>query len=243
MLRQLVFLCLLILVFSFMATAQNLSFFDSTGNNMNGQTVTLTGQDLNTTHIIHLKTRNSSGSYMNVKVKRYELNVLANTQNYFCWANCYAPVDAGTQPEWTDPFSVGMVADSLYEKFSAYYTPNGNAGASSFRYILFDVNNPDDSSYVDILFDISVGMEEEGTFGEFNIYPNPVKNTLFLKNKDIAPGNFEIYNIIGEKIKEGDINAEIRKTGIDMSNFNEGIYFLTMKNGNKSATKRFIVSP
>lgn len=239
MLRQLVFLYASILVFSGVS-AQNLYFLDSSENSMNGQTVTSSGQDLNGTHIVHLKSKNTSGSYMNVKVRRYELNVLPNTQNYFCWTNCYAPVDAGTQPVWTDPFEVGMVADSVYEKFSAYYTPNGVAGVSSFRFVLFDVNNPDDSSYVDIFFDIATGVEETRNQDELQAYPNPVRDVLFLSS---GWESFEIYNILGEKMQTADSFSTARGKEIDMRNFNEGIYFLTLKSGNKSITKRIVVSP
>lgn len=239
MLRLLVFLYASILVFSGV-TAQNLYFLDSLENNMNGQAVTFSGQDLNTTHTIYLKTRNTSGNYMNVKVRRYELNVIPNTQNYFCWTNCYAPVDAGAQPVWTDPFDVGMVTDSVYEKFSAYYIPNGIAGVSSFRFVLFDVNNPDDSSYVDILFDIAAGEEELLNQEAVRVYPNPASDVLFLSS---PCDSFEIHNILGEKMEAAISFTDGPQKGIDINHFNEGIYFLTLKSGNKSITRKIIFSP
>ncbi len=245
MFRVIVFLSGSFFVFiSVCSMAQNLIFLDAQENNINGQTITFTDGNLNTTHTVHLKTKNISGSYMNVKLTRYELNVIPNTQNYFCWANCYAPEDAGAKPVWTDPFNVGMVADSVYEKFSAYYTPNGISGVSSFRYVLFDANNPDDSSFVDIVFDISVGLKKlQFSSTEFLIYPNPSSDfiEIILPKRENKISTIIITNILGEMVRMENLFCENGKN-ISVKDLEQGIYFCSFLSDYKMiGTKKITV--
>lgn len=238
------------LLFCGATLAQNLVFIDSiSGNILNGQTLIVSEYDLNVTHEIYIKTKNVSGSTKTVKVRRYETNVLPYTQNYFCWTNCYAPVDAGALPVWTDPFSVIMVSDSMYSNFSAYYIPMGIPGASSFRYLLFDVNNPDDSSFVDIVFDITVGNEEYALTSShnnevFGVYPNPASDFFSFIDKDRMAGKAEIKirNILGEVVWEKNVSNKQGEM-LSLGCLEEGLYFFSyFSDGRLMGTEKVIIS-
>lgn len=67
-----------------------------------------------------------------------------------------------------------------------------------------------------------------------NIYPNPVKNTLY-----IGDGNehfdVEIYTILGQVI-----NSVRAINQIDVSSFDQGVYFLKIKTKNNTITQRIV---
>ena len=69
----------------------------------------------------------------------------------------------------------------------------------------------------------------------FNIYPNPVEDRLVISTNETIR-NIRIYNIIGITVysNEGNINS------IDMTNFNNGVYFINIKTDKEEITKQFI---
>ncbi|WP_452602707.1 InlB B-repeat-containing protein [Pontimicrobium sp. MEBiC06410] len=66
-----------------------------------------------------------------------------------------------------------------------------------------------------------------------SIYPNPVRNTLFIELKETLV-SMEIFNVVGKKVLESEISS------INVSNLSSGLYFLKVhtKDG-KIGVKRF----
>lgn len=242
----------LFFLFYFFAThnyfcfSQSIVIFDTKNSNVTGQTIIVSDPDLTITHNLALKTKNTSLISKTIKVRRYETNVLPNTSNYFCWSLCYSPVNAGAKPVWTDIGNVSMLPDSLYANLKAYYVPNGLSGVSSFRYVLFDENNTNDSSYVDVVFDITTGINSISEhIAQIYLFPNPAFDKLFVEFSDNQfPGNntLEVYNIIGEKIENITLSGKGKTVVINSSKYNSGIYFCVLKeNGVTNLAKKFIV--
>ena len=75
-------------------------------------------------------------------------------------------------------------------------------------------------------------VQELNQNNEIRIYPNPVSNVLFVQTQGIIGGNYSIYNEIGQRIEDGDLNS-LQKISIDVSSFSSGIYFVrvTANNG------------
>ena len=69
----------------------------------------------------------------------------------------------------------------------------------------------------------------------FKLFPNPVKDNLTLKSKNIE--NVIIYNTLGQKIGEYVTNGD--ELYISTTNFENGVYFIRI---NGTHTKRFVVS-
>lgn len=68
----------------------------------------------------------------------------------------------------------------------------------------------------------------------FNIYPNPTATNLYIEC-NFQNTEFRIIDILGKEIKP--IKTENQKTCIDISELENGIYFIR----NKNSTKKFIV--
>jgi hypothetical protein len=76
-------------------------------------------------------------------------------------------------------------------------------------------------------------FEESG----FSIYPNPIQNTLHFTNTDFE--SYIIFTIDGKEVHtQSDIN--LLNTDIDVSQLSSGIYFISLKKGNKMKNFKFI---
>ena len=78
-----------------------------------------------------------------------------------------------------------------------------------------------------------------------NVYPSPTNQTITieysLEDKDAAMIN--IVNLVGQKIYSMPINYQhkgVYKTTIDVSNYNDGIYFVTLNTRTRVSQKKFI---
>jgi hypothetical protein len=91
--------------------------------------------------------------------------------------------------------------------------------------------------------EVTVVYNESATLGtnDFNLtkasiklFPNPAKNTIKVNNLKVSE-QYEIYNLLGQSVKEGTIENNQR---IDISNLVKGVYLLKLKNN--AQTLRFI---
>src|SRR5262245_54346566 len=121
-----------------------------------------------------------------VNVKRYELNVVTGTQNYFCWHVCYLPQDAGTMPVWVAADPHELLAGVPFEGFAAHHVANGILGVMGYRYVWYDVNTPSDSASVEIWFDNTTGLQEVAGAPFFLLSPNPADEVMNVQLRPIA---------------------------------------------------------
>ncbi len=81
---------------------------------------------------------------------------------------------------------------------------------------------------------------------KFSIYPNPTNNILTLdftsKNNDKSV--LSITNIVGEKIKEFQINtvSGINTLNLNLEGINNGVYFINFINNSSKSTKKFVIT-
>lgn len=240
------------------AVAQSLYFNDAGGGSVDGTNIVVPGLPSNPNLSVYLELGNSSGADLNVKVTRYEMTCVTGAENYFCWAQCYGNVpgcDAGYAQfpdpgdvQWSDylPISAGSSwpANGLY--FGAYYIPNGNVGASTYRFVAFDASDPNDSTWVDITFDISVGVDDENDIARISdAYPNPAINSTAIKYEFATDGDavLDIYNMIGDRVKQLSVAGTEGTIEIDTEELESGIYFYSLYfNGEAIKSKKLIVA-
>lgn len=85
----------------------------------------------------------------------------------------------------------------------------------------------------------SLSLEELNNEGqEINIYPNPAKDKLFIKQgASVKPSRFEIINSQGAVMLKGNVEKFI-----DISSLDQGIYFIRFEEKGSAVIKRFVVS-
>ena len=80
-----------------------------------------------------------------------------------------------------------------------------------------------------------LGVEENE--GNIRIFPNPVKNTLYIKGGD-AEYSFVLYNGMGQVVANGTANGTHQ---IDCSVMSKGIYFLHLNTGANAMVEKVVV--
>jgi hypothetical protein len=103
------------------------------------------------------------------------------------------------------------------------------------------VNDPWFTSYdtggfdleaVGVIHDLAHNAIDENEMESVSLYPNPVKDQLFIKAQNLQ--SVEVYNIVGQQVMatENDV--------VDMAAWTEGIYFVRIHTGGKVITRRVV---
>ena len=89
---------------------------------------------------------------------------------------------------------------------------------------------------------VVTGIDEQLTFENLIIYPNPAVSNLNIENDEFF-GDLEIsiFDITGKKISSRFPRVDAKKHAIDVSNLSQGVYFLGIKEEKLSYRKKFIV--
>lgn len=158
----------------------------------------------------------------------------------------YATVEEGTEYDNVINITWDAVADAETYSLLINGEEYNDLTETSFvyetnKYGLFEIylstecaSGPSNQSYiaVEIVDDDNVIEEYEN---KFNIYPNPVNDILVIDtDEEIAEIN--IYNIVGISV----FKVNNIKHDINVSDFAEGVYFISIKTDKGEVVKRFI---
>jgi hypothetical protein len=88
-------------------------------------------------------------------------------------------------------------------------------------------------------------IEETVTLNEVIIYPNPAQTrlTLYAGHAKGTRLRYELYNLQGVRLKEGDFTTTEGGThkSIDISTLTQGVYLFMLHEGNESTTKKLVI--
>ncbi len=79
---------------------------------------------------------------------------------------------------------------------------------------------------------ISVSTDEVDIV-EISSYPNPASDILFIEQSNIDFAQYDLFNMVGNRIDVGYILSENEHQSIDISRLNTGIYFLRLYDNQK----------
>lgn len=231
-----------VIFLSIPATAQNQYDILDPGNNViNGDTFVVTGPASASVIVEHFHLRNNTSQTKQISVKRYELNVQAGTQNYFCWSVCYLPVNAGTYPYFEDNGIIQVLGNTVEDTtLDCYYKPQNVVGDSYFRYVFFDRNNPSDTVFFDIKFSTwGNAINKNIDKNTVSIFPNPATSHLTVK-AETPIKSYQIRNIVGQEIEKQTM-VPSRQFNISISSLPEGIYFVLLTDERNNTNLRKII--
>ncbi len=83
----------------------------------------------------------------------------------------------------------------------------------------------------------NVAVEE--MTASFNIYPNPVENTLFLAT-ELNVEEVAIYDIYGRQAMSQQVNKSTSQQVLDVADLKSGVYFVSIKTDKGNIVRRFI---
>lgn len=239
------------LAFAAHAQVVPVTLFNADGDEVNGTTLQVQ-QELNGDPgqilVQALDVQNITGTTRTINVKRYELTVLPGSQNYFCWGVCYDAAAAEERPFWVSQHPVVIGAGEVNSNFYGDYKPMGNPGTASFRFVWFDMDSPNDSTWVDIAYSAlePAGIAEASAVKGFSAFPNPSVDGSISFNYDLAhaaPGTrLALYNMLGERKLVKAIGAAQGSVVLQDGELASGVWFAVIeRNGRPLATKRVVV--
>lgn len=214
---------------------------------------TPTAMSTKTVKVRFMNTSATSHTYSVERIDVYVNPASPGASPYFCFGDlgtCYSTF--ATEPNAGDysvlgPGDYTVPGKQLITDLDEAYT----VGYSEIRYKLFEVNTgkmgADTLSWT-MKYNQGVGINEHSNILEnvSNIYPNPTSNnasvTVILT--DEVPVKVQVYNSLGSLVYNGaeqPMNGK-NKVNIDCTNFNSGLYFVTVTAGHAKITKRLIVN-
>jgi len=232
----------------------------SNSNVVNGTEISVTGNATDLDIYKYFKIKVNGIFSVDVNLRRTELDVQTGTKNSTCLYLCPTDVDAGLYPVWdygNPPTGAPMIPaltltpPDTADNFQLHHRPQGLNGCSLYRYVIYDINNPSDTAYVDVRFihttngQCNLGIENENNIKvDIVLYPNPASDQVTLKfdqNTDIT--EVVIVDMLGKIIKRITISGKEENVKFDVSDINEGLYFYQALVGSKKvASKKFVVN-
>jgi len=112
-----------------------------------------------------------------------------------------------------------------------------------FRFV--NINGYGNSTFIDnINVTGTLGISKED-LSNITMYPNPASSEVFVNLKNVGQGDISItlFNSLGQRLQ---VISEAEMAGksqgvLNVSNYATGIYFVKIKSGNNTATKKLIV--
>ncbi len=85
------------------------------------------------------------------------------------------------------------------------------------------------------------GISEEQDGNSVSIYPNPANEQLFIDLKNIKATKLTLIDITGKEVYSSDITGK-KKVSISLTNYDNGIYFVTISSKNENMAFKIAVS-
>ena len=203
--------------------------------------------DINQDVPVELDVKSLYSSTKTLRVKKIEKSTTAPlSENAICWGLCTIGVVWGTQPTViSDPSPINAGATVLY---SGHLYPKLDHGTTVFRYVFYDVANTNDSTWIDVTFNVtnpnSVSLNEEKKETSLSLFPNPATTELNVKlNSNERNKRIEVIDLLGKQVFSKNLPNESANFKINTINFKPGVYFVSVKADNKSIkTEKIIIT-
>ncbi len=138
----------------------------------------------------------------------------------------------------------GLVQDMVNDPNNSYGFQLQMIDETQYARLLFaSGDNPDGAKVptLEVCYTAPVGIDAIADNASVLIYPNPTSNQLHITLKDGATLNqFQLFDICGRLVESKTLQNENSFT-VDVSNFSDGIYFLSLNGENVRLTRSLII--
>jgi len=137
------------------------------------------------------------------------------------------------------------IGSSIEFKFGINETENGREefpNSDRLRtYLVKEGENQVLNTYNQLGSNITANEIENDTKNQFQIYPNPAKESIYIKWDDQATENlsYQVLEMSGRVKIEG--RFENDESSINIQSLSTGLYFLQLRKGSKVVSKKFLV--
>ena len=223
--------------------SQSLQLSDASGPLANGTDVYMWGDTITGTLMVkEIDVKNISAGTVTVKTKKIETSLIPGTSCNMCFAGlCFLST------VFISPTQDILTPNDTNNSGSLDYKPKGHMGESIVTYVFFNIDNPNDSSWIVVHFNGTPAGINDNNISVTEIsnpYPNPSFNQTtfnysFAQNTSTA--KFVLLDLLGSKVNETEISDLKGALTVNTSNLNEGIYFYSFYADNKLVVTRKLV--
>lgn len=141
-----------------------------------------------------------------------------------------------------------VVGDLIYVVLDSGWVQSNyslNAYAGQNIYIAFQEHVADNATDGAAMFldnvqvSVNAGIDSPEHASSFRIYPNPVSDNLNIETKSVI-NNVRIANILGSEVLNQKVGEN--KVRINTSEFNQGVYFVTIETANGNVTRKINIT-
>lgn len=123
---------------------------------------------------------------------------------------------------------------------SVLENPTHEYAASGNYTVTLIVSNCDQADTIAMPVNITLlGIEKHKELADYQVYPNPVSNQLFVKLEDFNLENLFITDLQG-KVYYPKYSVHNQTITVDFSNYAAGVYFLNLRDGEKVLVKKVV---
>ncbi len=161
------------------------------------------------------------------------------TTKSFSKDNQIASLSSGSNIQYNKVGDINMIVGM---RFPGNTAPNAEL---TFNFFFGCANSKSElaSAFQNALLGLDVGEEKEDHSIKVEVYPNPSKDYLSLKFSNIDPVGFElsILDVLGNKVVSViSPFSTANNSLVNIGSLSEGLYFVRLNSGGKSAFTRFI---
>lgn len=201
----------------------------------------------NGTSQIDFNIKNTSAATKVYKLKRFDDVLNTGGSAYFCFTGtCYPPTTITSPVSLT--LTAGQDASSISLPMQLHYDEASTVGTSEIRYQLYDATNINDIMTFTIKYNNPLSVKSlQKTLTMSGVYPNPVSAkaqfTLYSAN-DLSVAEINLTNSLGATVltKQLSLSQGNNSVVLDCDGFNSGIYFISVKQGATTLTKKIIIN-
>lgn len=140
--------------------------------------------------------------------------------------------------EYQDSYFAGFEIPDTEAPRCAY---NRNEGGDYVFDVISKAETVNEYSYqipnIKFVFNDSYSIEEN--IASFNVYPNPVKDELFIAT-EVQVKEVAIYDIYGRQAMRQQVNEATSQQVVNVADLETGVYFVNIKTDNGNIVKRFV---
>jgi hypothetical protein len=199
---------------------------------------------------VPLDVHNNTGITRVWRVTRFRVDVPSGWLDGICWGHstdvfggvCYSASSMAAMNPWTssdNPSDLFDIANGEYGKLKVSIDADDlTGGIAHYRYYVSE----DGSTYqdsVDVIVDFTASIKQVKEEVTVNVQPNPASDYAMITLNNADNGTIRIVDVLGNVVSKETISGTKK---IDLSNFRNGVYFITIETSNgKTINRKLIV--
>lgn len=223
------------------------------GNDISGTTFTANVTD-DQTYIFYFNVKNTSGSDQYLRIKVLELSAPAGWTDGVCWGanpdvelegQCYTAAQVSSNP-WTTPNPPGVNhAQTIVDQGNGLLYPDihvSGTGSAHYRYYVMPNQGSAPIDSFDLVVSRTLSVEDNKAAATVSVFPNPANNVLTVNTSGLegSGASVRIVDVLGKQVYSEEFSGSSKK--IDVSDFKNGVYLLTVsEKGSAVQTRRIVV--